>query len=79
MQISLRVKLDDARNAVVLELEGSGGPKAKSIKLGPIARGQPPVEIDVDAGGYVTAIVVPGMQEIIAEIQEEAAADSAAG
>lgn len=67
MQISLRVKLDEAANRVTFELE-PGCAVTKRIPLAPIHEGLEPVTLDVDAQGYLVSVSVPGMKEALAEI-----------
>lgn len=69
MQVSLRLKLDEAENRLTVELE-PGGKVAKRIPLAPVSVGLEPVTLDVDAEGYVVSVSVPGLKEALAEIRE---------
>lgn len=79
MQISLRLRLDDERDALVVELDdGAAGTMpnalktaARTIPLGPLVTGGERVQLEVDADGYITAAVIPGVKAFLAELDAE--------
>lgn len=65
MNISLRVRLDDTRDRLVVELEP--GKVARTVPL-QVGRENEIVEIDIDADGYVLGLSLPGLTDLLAEL-----------